>query len=149
MDRNSQSQWIEIARNNPNSSGTKFQVPNFRYQVSWNTRKFMFLEFCETRSRETRGEWVLILFPTHPTYQNPININPDPLLCKVSWNFGFSVFSSFFDYWTPIGPLLDPYWTPISSLFSYFTKKRSCGGHGTVNKRRSLGPKTVFFFWGQ
>ena len=26
----------------------------------------------------------LELFPTHPIYQNPININPGPLLCKVS-----------------------------------------------------------------
>ena len=63
----------------------------------------MLLEFCETRSRETRGGWVLILFPTHPTYQNPININPGPLLCKVSWFFGFSVFAQFF--------IFLPYWT--------------------------------------
>jgi len=38
---------------------------------------------------------------------------PGPLLCKVSWIFGFSVFDKFVSvclpYWTPIGPLLDPY----------------------------------------
>ena len=47
-------------------------------------RQFMFLKFCKTRSRETRGESILELFPTTPTYQNPININPGPVLCKVS-----------------------------------------------------------------
>ena len=48
------------------------------------TRKLMCLRFCKTRSRETRGESILELFPTPPTYQNPINMNPGPLLCKVS-----------------------------------------------------------------
>ena len=47
----------------------------------------------------------IISHPSHPTYQNPISINPDPLLCKVSWIFGFSVFSVFWPYWTHIGPL--------------------------------------------
>jgi len=62
----------------------------------WNIeklrRKLMFLRFCGTRCRDNKGGWVLILFPTHPTYQNPININFRPLLYKVSWIFGCSVF---------------------------------------------------------
>ena len=47
--------------------------------------------FCGTRCREKKGGWVQELFPTHPTYQNPIFINPRPLLCKVSWISGFSI----------------------------------------------------------
>jgi len=31
-------------------------------------------------------------FLSYPTNQNPININPRPLLCKVSWFFGFWFF---------------------------------------------------------
>ena len=41
---------------------------------------------------QKKGGWVQELFPTHPTYQNPINMNPRPLLCKVSWFFGFWLF---------------------------------------------------------
>ena len=52
-------------------------------------RKLMFLRFCKVRCRDNKGECVLELFPTLPTYQNPININPGPLLCKVSWFFSF------------------------------------------------------------
>ena len=48
------------------------------------TSKFMFLMFCKTRSRETRGESILELCSTIPTYHNPINMNPGPLLSKVS-----------------------------------------------------------------
>ena len=55
----------------------------------------MFFRFCKTRSRETRGESTLELFPTLPTYQNPIKINPGPLLCKVSWILDLSVFRKF------------------------------------------------------
>ena len=54
--------------------------------------KFMFLRFCKARSRETRGEFILELFPTIPTYQNRINMNPGPLLCKVSRVLGFVSF---------------------------------------------------------
>ena len=64
----------------------------FRYgNIEKMTSKFMFLKFCKTRSRETRGESILELFPTTPTYQNPININLGPVLCKVSWILGYSV----------------------------------------------------------
>ena len=56
------------------------------------SRKWMFLKFCKVRCREKKGGWVQELFPTHPTYQNPINMNPGPLLCKVCWFFGYSVF---------------------------------------------------------
>ena len=59
----------------------------------------MCLRFCKTKSRETRGESILELFPTLPTYQNPINMNLGPISCKGF--FDFSVFQ-FFD---PIGPL--------------------------------------------
>ena len=52
----------------------------------------MFLRFCATRCREKKRKRVQELFPTHPTYQNPINMNPRPLLCKVSWIFGFWFF---------------------------------------------------------
>ena len=52
----------------------------------------MFPTFRGTRCREKKGGWIQELFPTHPTYQNPIFINPGPLLCKVSWFFGFSNF---------------------------------------------------------
>ena len=48
------------------------------------TRKLMFLHFRKTRSRETRGESIPELFPTTPTYQNPINMNFRPVLFKVS-----------------------------------------------------------------
>jgi hypothetical protein len=44
----------------------------------------MFPTFCGTRCREKKPESIQELFPTHPTYQNPIFINPEPLLCKVS-----------------------------------------------------------------
>ena len=71
-------------------------------------RKLMRLRFCGTRSRETRGESILELFPTLPTYQNPINIDPGPLLCKVSWFFGFSLFAKFFQFSAPIGPVSGP-----------------------------------------
>ena len=71
-----------------------------------NNNKLMFLRFCGTRSRETRGESILELFPTIPTYQNRTNINSRLVLCKVSGIFVFSVFC-------PIGPLLYPYWTPF------------------------------------
>ena len=56
-------------------------------------------------SRKKKPGSIQELFPTHPTYQNPIFINPRPLLCKVFLNFRFFSFSA---YWTPIGPLLDP-----------------------------------------
>ena len=45
-------------------------------------RKLKFLRFCKVRCRDNKGGWVLELFPTIPTYQNPINIRQ--LLCKVS-----------------------------------------------------------------
>jgi len=45
----------------------------------------MFPTFCATRCRETNAESIQELFPTLPTYQNPINMNPRPLLCKVSF----------------------------------------------------------------
>ena len=51
---------------------------------SENNKKINVFRFCKTRSRETRGESILELFPTTPTYQNPININLGPVLCKVS-----------------------------------------------------------------
>ena len=31
-----------------------------------------------------KAEFIQELFPIHPTYQNPINMNPRPLSCKVS-----------------------------------------------------------------
>jgi hypothetical protein len=60
------------------------------------SRKLMLLRFCKVRCREKNGGWVQELFPTHPTYQNPIYISPGPLLCKVSGFFGFSLFAQFF-----------------------------------------------------
>ena len=52
----------------------------------------MFPTFCGTRCREKKGEPIQELFPTHPTYQNPICINPGPLLCQFFGFFGFLVF---------------------------------------------------------
>ena len=60
----------------------------------------MFPTFCGTRCREKKGESIQDLFPTHPTYQNPIFINPRPLLCKVSRFFGFSLFAKFFQFFS-------------------------------------------------
>ena len=51
------------------------------------------------------------LFLTHPTYQNPIFINPRP---PFMYFFRFFIFSA---YWTPIGPLLDPYWINYKSCW--------------------------------
>ena len=59
----------------------------------------MLLHFSKTRSRETRGESILELGPTTPTYQNPININSQPVLCKAHVIFGFQCLP----YRTPIG----------------------------------------------
>ena len=67
----------------------------------------MFLRFCGTRCREKKGVWVQELFPTHPTYKNPILINPGPLLCKVSWFFGFSFFVQFSCFFLPYRT---PFW---------------------------------------
>ena len=50
----------------------------------------MFPTFCATRCREKNGKWVQELFPTHPTYQNPIFMNFRPLFGKFFWFFGFS-----------------------------------------------------------
>ena len=36
----------------------------------------MFLRFCKVRCRDNKWGFVLELFPTLPTYQNPINMNP-------------------------------------------------------------------------
>ena len=75
-------------------------------------RTLMYLRFCGTRSRDNKGGWVPELFTTLPTYQNPINMNPGQLLCKVSWFFGFLVVCLFFQFFG----LLDPYWTPMVQL---------------------------------
>ena len=61
--------------------------------------------FCSTRSREKKAELLPELFPTHPTYQKPIFLNPSLLYVRF---FEFSVFR-FLAYWTPIGPLLEPF----------------------------------------
>ena len=53
--------------------------------IEKSRRKLMFLRFCKVRCRDNKGGWVPELFSTLPTYQNPINMNPGPLLCKVSW----------------------------------------------------------------
>ena len=71
------------------------------------SRKLMFLRFCKVRCRENKRGWVLELFPTLPTYQNPINMNPGPLLCKVSWFFGFSIFCQVFSVCWPYRTLKD------------------------------------------
>ena len=86
----------------------------------------MFPTFCGTRYREKNGESIPKLFPTHPTYQNPIFMNPRILLCKVSWIFGFSVVR-------PIGPYwifsFSVYW--IFSFSAYFPALRFVGGGGS------------------
>ena len=56
----------------------------------------MFLRFCGTRCREKKGESIQELFPTHPTYQNPIFINPRLLFGQFFWFFVFFRFSSSF-----------------------------------------------------
>ena len=63
----------------------------------------MFPAFCGTRCREKKAESIQELFPTHPTYQNPIFINPGPLLVRF---LDFSVLHfllSFFSLLDPIG----------------------------------------------
>ena len=52
----------------------------------------MFLRFCGTRCREKKAESIQELFPTHPTYQNPVNINFRPLFGQFFGFFGFSNF---------------------------------------------------------
>ena len=74
----------------------------------------MFPTFRGTRCREKKGESIQELFPTHPTYQNPIFMNPRPLLCKVSWIFGFSFFVQFFQF-------VGPHWTPLDPRTSSFS----------------------------
>ena len=48
--------------------------------------------FCGTRCREKKGESIQELFPTHPTYQNPILISRGPLFGQFFGFFGFSSF---------------------------------------------------------
>ena len=72
------------------------------------SRKIMFLRFCGTRCRGKKGGWVQELFPTIPTYQNPTFISPGPLLCKVSWFFGFHFLTSVLYIFGPIGPIFGP-----------------------------------------
>ena len=61
----------------------------------------MFPTLCGTRCRQKKGGWIQELFPTHPTYQNPIFSIPRPLLCTVFWIFGFSVFAQFSQFFGP------------------------------------------------
>ena len=85
---------------------------NSKHHIEKITTKNEVWDVSSVQMSRKKTELIQELFPIHPTYQNPIFLNPRPLLCKVSWIFGFSVF------W-PIGPLLAPYctpfWTPTAS----------------------------------
>ena len=52
------------------------------WNIEKSRRKLFFLRFCKVRCRDNKGGWVLELFPTNPTYQNPINMNPGPVLLR-------------------------------------------------------------------
>ena len=97
-----------------------------RHNIEKIKRKLMFLRFCKVRCRDNKGGWVLELFPTLPTYQNPININPGPLL------LGFLDFSVF------------TFWSVFSSFWPYCpggTKRRNSNSNSLF-----LGSKTGIRF---
>ena len=63
---------------------------------------------CGTRCRETKAESIQELFPTHPTYQNPIFMNFRPLFSQFFgffWFFGFGI--QFFGNLCPLLRCLD------------------------------------------
>ena len=77
-------------------------------------KKLMFLRFCKVRCRDNLTGIHPIIIPHHSHLQNPINITPGPLLCKVSWIFGFSVFAKFFQFVGPYWPLARKSWALVS-----------------------------------
>ena len=66
------------------------------------TNKHHVSEVLWDQMSRKKGGWVQELFPTHPTYQNPIFMNPIPLLCNVSWFIVFSLLAYLFHFFGPI-----------------------------------------------
>ena len=83
----------------------------------------MFPTFRATRCREKK-EWLQELFSTHPTYQNPIYMNPGPLLCKV---FGFGFFVA---RWNRVNVQ-----TPLVNCSRGQNRRKSTLGTHTATKR--------------